>query len=82
MQIRTVFLLKFLLIWHGIAMTEPQEIPNSPCPRIFQYRYHGNDWYGELQVPSPPIQPGEIILTLVLTLRAATSVSKSLILFY
>lgn len=76
MQIRTVFLLKLLLAWHGIQLTEPQDIPNSPCPRIFQYKYSGNDWYGEMQLPSPPIQPGEIVLTLILTLKAATSVSE------
>lgn len=77
MQIRTVIILKLLLLWQGIALTEQQlDIPRSPCPRLFQYKYNGNDWYGELELPSPPIQPGEIILTLILTLRAATTVSQ------
>lgn len=77
MQIRTVIIVKLLFLWQGIALTEHQlDIPRSPCPRLFQYKFNGNDWYGELELPSPPIQPGEIVLTLILTLRAATTVSR------
>lgn len=75
MYMQTVWLLKLLVIWLCIAQAQQySDVPNSPCPRIFQYKYNG-DYYGELQLPSPPIQPGEIVLTVVLTLRAATSVS-------
>lgn len=84
MHNRTVWILKLFVIWGCIAQTSQQygdNVPNSPCPRLFQYKYNG-DWYGELQLPSPPIQPGEIVLTVVLTLRAATSVSFSFFLSF
>lgn len=51
------------------------EIPNSPCPQYFQYKFNGNDYFGEIILPSPPIQHREVILHITLSLRAATTVS-------
>lgn len=50
--------------------------PSSPCPSVFQYVYYDNEWYGDLEVPSPPIEHREVILYVTLSLRASTNVSE------
>lgn len=64
-----------LIVLSEIHAQQNNEIPNSPCPNIFQYKYNGNEWYGEITLPSPPIQHREVVLHLTLSLRAATAVS-------
>lgn len=64
-------------LWLHFYAVNPQQyfdIPSSPCPQLFQYKFDGNNWIGELELPSPPIQHREVILNLVLSLRAATTV--------
>lgn len=55
------------------------DVPNSPCPKYFQYKFNGNDYFGEIILPSPPIQHREVILHITLSLRAATTVSYSIL---
>lgn len=60
---------------HALTHSNFYEIPSSPCPQLFQYKNYGNDWIGELEVPSPPIEHHEVILHITLSLRAAIMVS-------
>lgn len=58
-----------------ISVDANGDAPKSPCPQYFQYKFNGNDYFGEIILPSPPIQHREVILHITLSLRAATSVS-------
>lgn len=29
------------------------QVPQSPCPGIFQYKYDGNRWLGLIQIKAP-----------------------------
>lgn len=80
MQIPSVVFL-VLILWKHFQCTTQQhyDLPSSPCPTLFQYKYDGNNWIGELELPSPPIQHHEVVLHITLSLRAATTVSQ---LFY
>lgn len=51
-----------------IVFTNGQSfIIKSPCPDIFHYIYDGAQWYGYIQIPSPPVGQN-ITLTLFMTL--------------
>lgn len=70
-----IFVVSFsMLMCIDLANPQYYDIPPSPCPQLFQYKYNGNDWIGELELPSPPIEHHEVILHITLTLRAATTV--------
>lgn len=79
--IRTIAVNTFALLitisWstHSVR-AQKNNLPSSPCPRVFQYKFDGEEWYGELDVPSPPIEHREVILQVSLSLRAATNVSN------
>lgn len=70
-----VFVVTFSLL-KCIDLTNSQfyDVPPSPCPQFFQYKYNGNDWIGEVELPSPPIEHHEVILHITLSLKAATTV--------
>lgn len=70
----TIFVVLFL--WNRFHVTNQQhyDLPPSPCPHLFQYTYNGNNWIGEIELPSPPIQHHEVVLHVTLSLRAATTV--------
>lgn len=76
MQFQNIIFVVLFLFLKCIDLTNPQfyDIPSSPCPQLFQYKYNGNDWIGELELPSPPIQHHEVILHITLSLKAATTV--------
>lgn len=57
------------------------DVPSSPCPHLFQYKYNGNTWIGELELPSPPIDHYEVILHITLSLNAATTVRTFLYIY-
>lgn len=78
MKFEVILAVQIIILCVEIGLTEQQSqgVPNSPCPQLFQYRYDGNNWYGEMVLPSPPIQHNEVILLVTLSLRAATSVRK------
>lgn len=73
-QSRTVVVLFLLLRVCHLTKSQYSDIPSSPCPQLFQYKYNGNDWIGEVELPSPPIEHHEVILHITLSLRAATTV--------
>lgn len=78
MQFHSLFL-SLIFLWIQFHVSNPQQhydIPPSPCPRLFQYKFDGSTWIGELELPSPPIQHTEVILHLTLSLRASTTVSN------
>lgn len=77
MLFKTALTMQLLLFWINYGLTQQQtqiDIPNSPCPQLFQYKFNGNDYFGELQLPSPSIHSGETTLTMVFTVRAVTDV--------
>lgn len=61
--------------WLTVVHSQQNAVPSSPCPSVFQYKFSDNDWHGELEVPSPPIEHREVILQVSLSLRASTDVS-------
>lgn len=65
------------ILWMRLHLTYHQQydLPLSPCPHLFQYKYIDNNWIGELELPSPPIQHHEVVLHITLSLKAATTVS-------
>lgn len=63
--------------WTVPVLGQRNNVPSSPCPSVFQYKYDDNGWFGVLEVPSPPIEHREVILHVSLSLRASTSVSNS-----
>lgn len=76
----------FLLVTSGLLQLNPtvdaQATSNSasPCPNIFNYQYNGDtgEYWGLVQVPSPPLG-STLHLTVNLTLNARLStVSVSL----
>lgn len=68
-----------ILLTLCILQTEQQRnnMPSSPCPSIFLYKFDGNKWYGELQIESPSANQREITLQVSLSVPApeVTSVS-------
>lgn len=76
MQIPSVFVLVLILLKQFQCTNQHYDLPSSPCPNLFQYKYDGNNWIGELELPSPPIQHHEVVLHITLSLRAATTVSS------
>lgn len=69
--------LTVLILCSQFCATKLQQsfnIPTSPCPHIFQYTFDRNNYIGVIELPSPPIQHNEVILHIVLSLRAATTV--------
>lgn len=69
--------LALIFVWSQfdcVNLQQYYDVPSSPCPQLFQYKFDGNNWIGELQLPSPPIQHNEVVLHLTLSLRAATTV--------
>lgn len=76
MQFQNTIFVVLVILLKCIDFTNPQyyDIPSSPCPQLFQYKYNGNDWIGEVELPSPPIDHHEVILHITLSLKAATTV--------
>lgn len=76
MQFQNIIFIVIFSLLRVIHLTKSQynDIPSSPCPQLFQYKYNGNDWIGEVELPSPPIEHHEVILHITLSLRAATMV--------
>lgn len=57
------------LLYVTIKTVNTQNVPQSPCPDTFEYRYDGQQWFGSLVVPSPVL--GEtLMLHLHMSLRA------------
>lgn len=73
------FLVLVMVLWSLPVLGQLNNEPSSPCPSVFQYVYYDNEWYGDLEVPSPPIEHREVILYVTLSLRASTNVSDFMI---
>ncbi|XP_068141151.1 serine protease gd isoform X1 [Drosophila tropicalis] len=50
-QLTTILLICFEHVTKAIA----QGMPISPCPKIFQYRFDGNEWFGLIAVRNPDV---------------------------
>lgn len=77
-MLRQISIVLFNVIIYYGALAQRNNLPSSPCPNVFQYKFDGNSWFGELEVASPAIEQREVILLVSLSLRAATSVSDIL----
>lgn len=42
-----------VLVIDQCLKTATQSAPVSPCPKMFQYRFDGQEWYGLLSVKDP-----------------------------
>lgn len=72
---KIIFVVLFLVLRHiHPSNSQFYDIPSSPCPQLFQYKFYQNDWIGVLELPSPPIEHHEVILHVKLSLKAATQV--------
>lgn len=60
LQLTTIILICFEQFTKVIA----QGMPISPCPKIFQYRFDGNEWFGLIAVRHPDVQALQIRVTL------------------
>lgn len=66
----------FIILEH-INKIFTQGIPISPCPKMFQYRFDGQEWFGILSVRNPDFgQPLHLRVTLSMRGKP-TTVSKS-----
>ena len=65
-----IFLILLIGITAGIVGAQPATSP-SPCPNIFKYQYSADtgEYWGLIQVPSPPLG-STLHLTVNLTLNA------------
>ncbi|KAH8416614.1 hypothetical protein KR222_011408 [Zaprionus bogoriensis] len=54
----------FLLCFEQFTKAIAQGIPVSPCPKIFQYRFDGSEWFGLIAVRNPDVQALQIRVTL------------------
>lgn len=44
----------FIIIEHFVKIFNTQNVPPiSPCPKMFQYRFDGNEWFALLGVHNP-----------------------------
>lgn len=59
----------FIIIEHFVKIFNTQNVPPiSPCPKMFQYRFDGNEWFALLGVRNP--EQGDILhLKVTLSLR-------------
>ncbi|XP_020805444.1 serine protease gd isoform X1 [Drosophila serrata] len=46
-----------------------QGMPVSPCPKIFQYRYDGSEWFGLMAVRSPDARQMPLHIRVTLSMR-------------
>lgn len=42
------------LMFEYLSKVLAQGVPMTPCPKIFQYRFNGSEWFGILAVPYAP----------------------------
>ncbi|KAH8287182.1 hypothetical protein KR054_004147 [Drosophila jambulina] len=52
-----------------VSRTVAQGMPVSPCPKIFQYRYDGSEWFGLMAVRSPDARQLPLHIRVTLSMR-------------
>ncbi|EDW00505.1 GH11823 [Drosophila grimshawi] len=65
----TILLICFEQLTKAIA----QGMPVSPCPKIFQYRFDGSEWFGLIAVRNPAVQALQIRVTLSMRGKPTTN---------
>ncbi|XP_017022879.1 serine protease gd [Drosophila kikkawai] len=63
----TAIILILILILMPRALA--QGMPVSPCPKIFQYRYDGSEWFGLMAVRSPDARQMPLHIRVTLSMR-------------
>lgn len=67
-----------LICFEQFTKAMAQGMPISPCPKIFQYRFDGNEWFGLIAVRHPEVQALQIRVTLSMRGKP-TTVSRPII---
>lgn len=60
MQFTTILLICIEQFTKALA----QGMPVSPCPKVFQYRFDGSEWFGLAAIRNPDVQALQIRITL------------------
>lgn len=62
-----------VLMIYQICKVMSQSAPVSPCPKVFQYRFDGSEWFGLLSVKNPEVgKPLHLKVTLSLRGKPTT----------
>ncbi|KAH8235882.1 hypothetical protein KR032_010120 [Drosophila birchii] len=64
-----VIILITLICSKHVSWTVAQGMPVSPCPKIFQYRYDGSEWFGLMAVRSPDARQMPLHIRVTLSMR-------------
>ncbi|XP_034490185.1 serine protease gd [Drosophila innubila] len=62
-----------LICFEQFTKTIAQGMPISPCPKIFQYRFDGNEWFGIIAVRNPEVQGLQIRVLLSMRGKPTTN---------
>ncbi|EDW29903.1 GL15844 [Drosophila persimilis] len=63
-----------LICFEHVSKVIAQGMPISPCPKIFQYRFDGNEWFGLIAVRNPDVrQPLQLRVTLSMRGKPTTN---------
>ncbi|XP_034664975.1 serine protease gd isoform X2 [Drosophila subobscura] len=63
-----------LICFEHVSKVIAQGMPISPCPKIFQYRFDGNEWFGLIAVRNPDMrQPLQLRVTLSMRGKPTTN---------
>lgn len=54
----------FLICIEQFTKALAQGMPISPCPKVFQYRFDGSEWFGLTAIRNPDVQALQIRVTL------------------
>lgn len=81
MNVRIICLLKLLIVWQCIGCSKQHEnIPSSPCPKLFQYLKDENDEiYGVLRLPVAWEDKMKISVELIVPARDSVSIQRLLV---
>ncbi|XP_064555233.1 serine protease gd isoform X2 [Drosophila montana] len=63
----------FLICIEQFTKAIAQGMPISPCPKVFQYRYDGSEWFGLTAIRNPDVQALQIRVTLSMRGKPTTN---------
>ncbi|XP_017870605.1 PREDICTED: serine protease gd [Drosophila arizonae] len=69
MQFTTILLICIEQFTKALA----QGMPVSPCPKVFQYRFDGSEWFGLAAIRNPDVQALQIRITLSMRGKPTTN---------
>ncbi|KRF82395.1 serine protease gd isoform X1 [Drosophila virilis] len=63
----------FLICIEQFTKAIAQGMPISPCPKVFQYRFDGSEWFGLTAIRNPDVQALQIRVTLSMRGKPTTN---------